>query len=47
MPNGIYDLPVSPNTDYVEKIGVEKGIYILSVGRITNEKGFDVLIKAF
>ena len=24
MPNGINDLPVSPNTDYVEKIGVEK-----------------------
>ena len=47
MPNGINDLPVSPNTDYVEKIGVEKGKYILSVGRITNEKGFDVLIKAF
>lgn len=26
---------------------MEKGKYILSVGRITKEKGFDVLIKAF
>ena len=47
IPNGINDMPVSYNIDYLKKIGVEKGKYILSVGRITKEKGFDVLIKAF
>ena len=47
VPNGIGDIPFSNNTDYLSKIGVEPGKYILSVGRITEEKGFDVLIKAF
>lgn len=47
IPNGINDLPVSNKTDYLKKIGVEPGKYILSVGRITQEKGFDTLIKAF
>ena len=47
VPNGINDLPISPNTNYLKEIGVEPGRYILSVGRITQEKGFDTLIKAF
>ena len=47
IPNGINELPVSNRTDFLEKIGVEKGKYILSVGRITPEKGFDILIKAY
>lgn len=47
VPNGINDLPISPNTTYLEEIGVEPGKYILSVGRITQEKGFDTLIMAF
>lgn len=47
LPNGIDKLEKSPNTDYLEKLGLEKGKYILSVGRITPEKGFDTLIKAF
>ena len=47
VPNGINDLPISTNTNYLEKIGVEPGKYILSVGRITQEKGFDTLIKAY
>lgn len=47
IPNGINDLPISPNTNYLDEIGVKKGRYILAVGRITQEKGFDTLIKAF
>jgi glycosyltransferase involved in cell wall biosynthesis len=47
IPNGISHLPVSIKTDYIEKLGLERKKYILSVGRITQEKGFDTLIKAF
>lgn len=47
VPNGINDLPISPNTDFLKKHGLDKGKYILSVGRITPEKGFDTLIKAY
>ena len=47
IPNGINDLPISYNTNYLEEIGVVPGKYILSVGRITPEKGFDTLIKAY
>lgn len=47
VPNGINNLPISTNTNYLNEIGVEPGKYILSVGRITQEKGFDTLIKAF
>lgn len=47
IPNGISDLLKSTNTKYLEQIGVEPNNYILSVGRITPEKGFDTLIKAY
>lgn len=47
IPNGINDLLISSNTNYLDKLGLEKNKYILSVGRITQEKGFDTLIKAY
>ena len=47
LPNGINDYPVSQCTNYLDEIGVKPGKYILSVGRITKEKGFDTLIKAY
>lgn len=47
IPNGINIPEKSPNTDYLEELGIEKNKYILSVGRITPEKGFDTLIKAY
>lgn len=47
LPNGINDLPVSLSTNFLDEIGVEPEKYILSVGRITKEKGFDTLIKAY
>jgi glycosyltransferase involved in cell wall biosynthesis len=47
IPNGINHLPAPIETDYIEELGLERKKYILSVGRITQEKGFDTLIKAF
>ncbi len=47
IPNGIR-LPECPaGREYLEKHGLEQGKYILSVGRITPEKGFHTLIEAF
>lgn len=47
IPNGIV-LPELPKADdCLEKWGLEKEKYILSVGRITPEKGFHTLLKAF
>lgn len=47
IPNGIDEPVFSKSTDYLESIGVEPGKYVLAVGRITPEKGFDTLIKGF
>ena len=47
IPNGINEMDISQDTDYLKEIDVEPGKYILSVGRITPEKGFDVLIKGY
>jgi len=47
IPNGIREPVKSQNRDFLDKLGAEPGKYVLSVGRITPEKGFDTLIKAF
>lgn len=47
IPNGINEPVFSTSTDYLNSIGVEAGKYVLAVGRITPEKGFDTLIKGF
>ncbi len=47
LPNGIKEPVFSEQTDFLEKISVQPGKYILSVGRITPEKGFDTLIRGF
>lgn len=47
LPNGIHKPKISEKRDYLNEIGVEPKKYILSVGRITPEKGFDTLIKAY
>ncbi len=47
IPNGISEPVFSISTSFLEEIGVEKNKYVLAVGRITPEKGFDTLIKGF
>lgn len=47
IPNGIVPTNPSPNTDFLDKLGVAPKKYILSVGRITPEKGFDLLVSAY
>jgi len=45
--NGI-KAPVFPgSTEYIHSLGLTEKKYILAVGRITPEKGFDYLIKAY
>ncbi len=47
MPNGIQKPIFSQKIDYLERISVQQKKYILGVGRVTPEKGFDTLIKAY
>lgn len=47
IPNGIGSLKRSNRTDYISSLGLIPERYILAVGRITPEKGFDDLIDAF
>ena len=47
IPNGIPVPNLTCGTDRLSKWGLEKDKYILAVGRITPEKGFDDLIAAF
>ena len=47
IPNGISKCERSSRIEYLKEWGLVPRKYILSVGRITPEKGFDCLIKAF
>ena len=46
IPNGIDAVTRSENADYLGKIGAIKGEYVLGVGRLTPEKGFEYLVEA-
>jgi glycosyltransferase involved in cell wall biosynthesis len=48
IPNGAATLPPSPVSDgaYLDGLGVERGGYLLTVGRLDPGKGFAYLIKA-
>jgi glycosyltransferase involved in cell wall biosynthesis len=46
IPNGIDAVTRSENADFLGKIGAIKGEYVLGVGRLTPEKGFEYLVEA-
>ncbi|MDR2473339.1 MAG: glycosyltransferase family 4 protein [Tannerella sp.] len=47
IPNGIHSPVIISDTEYLLSKGIKPEQYILAVGRITPEKGFDYLLKAF
>lgn len=46
IPNGIPSVTRSTGSNFITGLGLRPGNYMLAVGRITPEKGFDSLIKA-
>ena len=46
IPNGIDPVTRSDSTSFLEKHGITAGSYLLAVGRLTPEKGFEYLVKA-
>ncbi len=44
--NGITRQTCSDSIDYIDSLGIIKGEYLLSVGRLTPEKGFEYLVEA-
>lgn len=47
IPNGVHLTEPTGSTTYLNQLGLSAGNYLLAVGRITQEKGFDYLIEAF
>lgn len=46
IPNGITPIPSDSGIDFLDRNGLKPKKYILAVGRLTPEKGFDDLVKA-
>jgi len=47
IPNGISIPSKTEHYDYIESLGLVKGLYVIAVGRFVEEKGFHDLIEAF
>ncbi len=47
IPNGVAGMKRVAHHDFLDSIGVERGKYLLAVGRITQEKGFLELVRVF
>ena len=45
--NGVKILPTLDNYDYIKNLGLERRKYILAVGRLVEEKGFEILIGSY
>jgi len=45
--NGVTPPSFTSRTDYIESLGLKSGRYVFALGRFVEEKGFDLLIKAF
>jgi glycosyltransferase involved in cell wall biosynthesis len=45
--NGVKIYPQNSNDNFIRGLGLQKHNYVLAVGRFVEEKGFDLLIKAF
>lgn len=45
--NGVNTPAPSVSADYIESLGLEKGKYIVTIGRFVQEKGFHDLIEAY
>lgn len=46
IPNGIDAATRSQRTDFLKRFGIRQGGYLLAVGRLTPEKGFEYLVQA-
>lgn len=46
LPNGIDRHATDDSCEFVRELGITPGEYVLAVGRLTPEKGFDTLIQA-
>jgi glycosyltransferase involved in cell wall biosynthesis len=45
--NGVIPAVITEKSDYISKFGLESRKYVFTLGRFVEEKGFDLLIRAF